>query len=103
MITKEQYEEAERIVLAYHRQILTVIGSVKHEHSKTKTLEDVKEGDYVKCVFVHSASTKHLTKDKDYKVLRVEAFYNSGGRFEIETDSGKKKWYYNTNQHFKVV
>lgn len=100
MITKDQYEEAERIVLAYHRQILTVIGSVRFEHSKpVKSLEKVEVGDYVECFFVHSASTKHLTKDKKYLVIRVEEDY----RFTIVVDSGKKKSYYLTNQHFKVV
>lgn len=100
MITREEYDEAERIVLAYQRQILTVIGSVQNEHSKpSKSLEDVKEGDYVKCVFVHSASTKHLTKNKEYEVILVQEGY----RFMIKTDSGKKKSYYLTNQHFKVV
>lgn len=103
MITREEYDEAERIVLAYHRQILTVIGSVEYKHSKTKHLYDVKTGDYVECTFVHSASKNHLTKGKKYEVIRTEDFYSSGGRFEIETDSGKNKWYYNTNKHFKVV
>lgn len=103
MITKDQYEEAERIVLAYHRQILTVIGSVRYENSKpvkpVKSLEDVEEGDSVECIFVHSASTKHLTKGACYTVIKVEEDY----RFTIVVDSGKKKSYYLTNQHFKVV
>lgn len=103
MITREEYDEAERIVLAYQKQILTVIGSVQYEHKKSKRQDDVKEGDLVECVFVHSASTKHLTKGKNYPVLRTEQFYSDGGRFEIETDSGKKKWYYTTNKHFKVI
>lgn len=100
MITKDQYEEAERIVLAYHRQILTVVGSVRYEYSKpVKSLEKLEVGDSVECVFVHSSSTKHLTKGKKYPVERVEEDY----RFTIVVDSGKKKSYYLTNQHFKVV
>lgn len=100
MITREKYDEAERIILAYHRQILTVIGSIKNEHSKSsKSLENVKEGDYVECIFVHSASKKHLSKGTRYEVLRVEEDY----RFTIVVDSGKKKSYYLTNQHFKVI
>lgn len=100
MITKEEYEEAERIVLAYQRQILTVISSVREYHKNgSKSLEDVQEGDSVQCVFVHSSSTKHLTKDKIYPVIMVQEGY----RFMIKTDSGKRKSYYLTNSHFKVV
>jgi len=100
MITREEYDEAERIVLAYHRQILTVIGSVKSEHLKTsKLLEEVKEGDFVECIFVHSASTEHLTKGKKYEVVRVVEDH----KFTIVSDSGKNKSYYLTNSHFKVV
>lgn len=100
MITREEYDEAERIVLAYQKQILTVIGSVRYEHSKpVKSLEKVEVGDYVECTFVHSSSTKHLTKGKKYQVTRVEEDY----RFTILVDSGIKKSYYLTNQHFKVV
>lgn len=100
MITKDEYEEAERIVLAYQRQMLTVISSVREYHKNgSKSLEDVQEGDSVQCVFVHSSSKKHLTKDKEYEVIFVQADY----RFMIKTDSGKIKAYYLTSKHFKVV
>ena len=104
MITREEYDEAERIVLAYQRQILTVIGSVRHENLKcVKSLDKVESGDYIECTFVHSASKNHLTKGKKYEVTRRKDFRNGEGRFEILTDSNKKKFYYTTNQHFKVV
>jgi hypothetical protein len=100
MITREEYNAALDTVEAYHRQLLTIVDIVERQEKKiTKSLEDVKEGDFVECVFVHSSSTKHLTKGKNYEVLRVLEDH----KFGIKSDAGVSKWYYLTSTHFKVI
>lgn len=90
----KQMKDASAVIEAYQMQF-----SDEEKPKSGKSLENVKEGDFVKCVFVHSASTKHLTKGKEYEVLVVREDHN----FMIKTDSGKRKSYYLTNSHFKVV
>lgn len=63
-----------------------------------KRLKDVVSGDFVECSYVHSASTKHLTRGKKYEVLNTDNY-----RFMIQCDSGVKKWYHLDNGHFKAL
>lgn len=101
MITREVYERALDIVEAYHEQVRLESLKVKEmiePKQKFKSLEDVEIGDFVKCVFIHSASINHLTKEKDYEVLNTDNY-----RFMIESDSGKKKWYHKDNSHFRAL
>ncbi|EJL66297.1 hypothetical protein PMI10_00645 [Flavobacterium sp. CF136] len=101
MITREVYLKALDIVEAYHDQVRLEslnIKEVVEPKQKLKDLEEVEIGDFVKCVFVHSASTIHLTKEKKYEVINTDNY-----RFMIETDSGKKKWYHKDNGHFRAL
>lgn len=99
MITEKEFLAAVETIEAYHRQIMTVVSSVNSIQKKTsKSLEDVQEGDFVTCVFVHASSKKHLTKGKSYEVVRVL----DGHKFGIKSDAGVSKWYYLTSTHFTV-
>jgi len=103
MIETRLYLKALKIVNAYHEQIRKEALEVGHIQQikigkAYQNLENVQPYDSVECTTVHSSSRKHLTKGKEYEVTRVEY-----SRFEIVTDSGKKKWYNNTNQHFKLL
>lgn len=103
MITNEVYQKALAIVTAYHDQIRLEAIEIKEifesrSKKEFRNLEEVTSGDSVKCLFVHSSSTKHLTIEKEYEVLNTDGY-----RFQIKVDSEVKKWYYKTNTHFKLI
>ncbi|RUT68674.1 hypothetical protein D0817_20150 [Flavobacterium cupreum] len=104
MITNEVYLKALEIVNAYHEQ-------VRLEALEIRQIEEFKQvrvyrrldrenepqpGDFVKCIFKHSASS--FTRNKDYEILRVD-----NQRFQIENDKGVKKWHFLSTQHFKLL
>lgn len=104
MIEKRLYLKALEIVNAYH-------GQIRLEALEVKQIEGFKQvrvyrdldrenepqpGDFVKCVFKHSAS--QFTLNKEYEILRI--VYD---RFEIMNDQGKKKFHNLTTTHFKLI
>jgi hypothetical protein len=104
MIDKRLYLKALRIVEEYHEQTKENARLVKEiEGFKTVRVyrnldseNDAQPGDFVTCVFKHSASS--FTRNKDYEILRVDS-----DRFQIENDKGTKKWHYKSNKHFKLI
>lgn len=103
MIENRLYQKALKIVLAYHEQTKQEAIEIAELKGfkvvrKYRSLEEVQPEDTIVCNNVHSASRKHLTKNKEYKVTRVK-----WGRFEIEVDSGIKKWYVDNNNHFDLI
>lgn len=103
MISKEVYLKALSIVEAYHDQVRLEVLEIKTIEEKPKELKPnlrdldyVEQGDFVKSVLVHAASS--FTKDKDYEVLRTNDW-----QFEIMNDNGKKKWIGKSNLHFKLI
>ena len=101
MITLEECEKAVSIVTAYLKQVRSksienteLIDRIAEE--AFRELENVQQGDSVKCVNVHGSSA--FTIDKKYEVLRVK-----WTQFEIVNDNGVKKWHRFSNKHFKLI
>jgi len=102
MITNEVYQVALGIVNAYHEQVRLEALEIKEiienkAIQKFRNLKEVEPGDKVKCTYVHAASIKNLTFEKEYEVLNTDSY-----RFLIKGDSGTKKWYHKDNGHFKL-
>jgi len=98
MVSMKKYLKALKIVNAYHEQIQLQAQSIINPTQIYKELEQVQIGDQVKCIYVHSSSTNHLTIEKQYQVLNTDH-----SRFMIQVDSNRKKWYYKTNNHFRLL
>lgn len=100
MIKKKKYLKALAIVLAYHKQLKDEVITLEEKETTIAymPLKDVVSGSFVVCTFVHSNSTNNLTKGNKYEILNTDEY-----RFLIETDSGKKNWYYLNNNHFRAL
>ncbi|MGH2666079.1 hypothetical protein [Flavobacterium sp.] len=98
-ISQKKYLKALAVVQAYHEQIgLTTVAPSVHKY---KALEELKAGDSVESIHVHSASS--LTLNKVYPIHRIKPSYNSRFRFSIFDDNGKEKFYFSDNGHFKAL
>lgn len=98
MISKRTYLKALAIVEAYHAQIgLSVIPA------RQPIETEIKRGGFVTCITVWKQSATNLTIGNHYNVIRVKHFeYGRESRFEIITDSGKRRWYDVENSQFEI-
>lgn len=96
MISREEYLKALDIVEAYHKQLN------KNIERNYKGFNELKIGDYVECVAVHTQNIKCLTKGKKYEVINIYGSDWKATVFYIKDDNGKKKHYATSNSQFKA-
>src|SRR5687767_10812389 len=98
MISKGTYLKALAIVEAYHAQI-----GLQANPKRQPIVTEIKRGGFVTCVIVWKQSAANLTIGNHYNVIRVKHFeYGRESRFEIITDSGKRRWYDFENPQFEI-